>query len=46
MLVIAAGIEAFWSPRVLPLALKLSVGGALWTLVALWLSLAGRAHGD
>jgi uncharacterized membrane protein SpoIIM required for sporulation len=46
MLVVAAGIEAFWSPRLLPRALKLSVGGVLWALVALWLSLAGRGRGD
>jgi uncharacterized membrane protein SpoIIM required for sporulation len=46
MLVIAAGVEAFWSPRLLPRALKLSVGGVLWALVVLWLSLAGRASGD
>lgn len=42
MLVIAALIEAFWSPAPLPASLKYSVGGALWLLVALYLTLSGR----
>ena len=46
MLVIAAGIEAFWSPRRLPAALKFGVGASLWLLVATWLGVAGRVSGD
>lgn len=46
MLLAAAGIEAFWSPRQLAPYVKYAVGAALWLLVALWLALAGRAHGD
>ena len=46
MLVIAAGIEAFWSPRRLPAELKYAVGAALWLLVALWLGTAGRSRAD
>jgi len=46
MLVIAAGIEAFWSPRLVPAQWKYAVGAALWLLVALWLGLAGRARAD
>lgn len=46
MLVIAAGIEAFWSPRRLPHALKYGVGAGLWLLVATWLGVAGRVSGD
>lgn len=42
MLVIAAIIEAFWSPASIPQAVKYSVGGALWVLVALYLGTAGR----
>lgn len=30
---IAAGFEAFWSPRVLPPSFKFVVGGAMWVLV-------------
>lgn len=30
MLVIAAGLEAFWSPRDFPVAVKYSVGAVLW----------------
>jgi len=46
MLLVAAGIEAFWSPRLLPARVKFGVGAMLWALVALWLGLAGRAGGD
>jgi uncharacterized membrane protein SpoIIM required for sporulation len=46
MLLAAAGIEAFWSPRPLGPYVKYGVGAALWLLVALWLALAGRAHAD
>ena len=46
MLVIAAGIEAFWSPRQLPVAVKFAVGAGLWLLVALWLGTAGRSRAD
>jgi uncharacterized membrane protein SpoIIM required for sporulation len=46
MLVVAAGIEAFWSPRALPAQAKYAVGAALWVLVALWLGSAGRSRAD
>jgi uncharacterized membrane protein SpoIIM required for sporulation len=46
MLVIAAGFEAFWSPRVLPLQVKYAVGASLWGVVALWLGTAGGRVGD
>lgn len=46
MLVMAAGIEAFWSPRLLPPELKYGVGAGLWGVVATWLGLAGRAVGS
>jgi uncharacterized membrane protein SpoIIM required for sporulation len=46
MLTIAAGLEAFWSPRVLPVTVKYSAGASLWLVVALWLGLAGRSSGD
>jgi uncharacterized membrane protein SpoIIM required for sporulation len=45
MLTIAAGIEAFWSPRLLPAAVKYSVGAGLWITVAAWLGVAGRVSG-
>lgn len=45
-LLIAAFIEAFWSSSaVVPSWLKYVVGGALWTAVISYLSLAGRTHG-
>jgi uncharacterized membrane protein SpoIIM required for sporulation len=46
MLLIAAGVEAFWSPRLLPAAVKYAVGATLWGLVALWLGAAGRSVAD
>ena len=43
MLLLAAAIEAFWSPRTfLPPAVKYAIGGALWLLVVLYFSFAGR----
>lgn len=44
MLLIAAMIEAFWSPSSIPAQVKYAVGGSLWLLVFLYLSLAGRDH--
>ncbi|HUQ72197.1 MAG TPA: stage II sporulation protein M [Planctomycetaceae bacterium] len=41
MLVIAALIEAFWSPAPIPATVKYTVGGLLWCLVALYLLLSG-----
>ncbi len=46
MLVIAAGIEAFWSARPLPVGLKFAVGVALWLLVGGWLAFSGRRRAD
>jgi uncharacterized membrane protein SpoIIM required for sporulation len=46
MLLIAAAIEAFWSPRLFPAPIKYAVGASLWGLVALWLLAAGRARAD
>lgn len=42
MLVIAALIEAFWSPAPIPAMWKYTVGSGLWLLVAVYLGLAGR----
>jgi uncharacterized membrane protein SpoIIM required for sporulation len=42
MLVVAAGVEGFWSPSALPAPVKWAVSGVLITLVTLYLSLAGR----
>lgn len=44
MLVVAAAIEGFWSPRVLPLLLKACVGITNWLLVLGYLLFAGRRH--
>lgn len=46
MLVIAAFIEAFWSPSTAPARTKFLVGGLLWLLVGMYLGLAGRGHGS
>jgi len=46
MLVIAASIEAFWSPRLLPAPVKYGVGASLWGLVGAWLGFAGRVSGN
>ena len=42
MLVIAALLEAFWSPSPLPPKVKFSVGGGLWLLVFLYFAFVGR----
>ncbi len=42
MLMIAALVEAFWSPAAIPALYKYLVGGMLWVLVALYLSVVGR----
>lgn len=43
-LVLAAGIEAFWSSRPLAPAVKYSVGGGIAVLVLLYILLAGRSR--
>jgi len=42
MLVVAAVIEAFWSPRALPPAVKYGAGVFLWILVLVYLAFSGR----
>jgi uncharacterized membrane protein SpoIIM required for sporulation len=42
MLLIAASIEGFWSGSVVPAVVKRAVGGALFVLVILYLTLVGR----
>ena len=43
MLLIAAGIEAFWSPRTfLPPEVKYALGGVMWLLLLLYFVFAGR----
>ncbi len=42
MLLIAALLEAFWSPTAIPPIIKYTVGTILWALVALYLLLVGR----
>jgi len=42
MLLIAAGLEGYWSPSSLPPQLKWAASGVFSTLVVLWLSLGGR----
>ncbi|MCH7687418.1 MAG: stage II sporulation protein M [Planctomycetes bacterium] len=44
MLMIAAVIEAFWSPSGVPSIWKYLVGTGLWLLVILYLALAGRGQ--
>jgi uncharacterized membrane protein SpoIIM required for sporulation len=44
MLVVAALIEAFWSPAAIPAVLKYVVGTGLWTAVFLYLALSGRGR--
>jgi uncharacterized membrane protein SpoIIM required for sporulation len=44
MLLIAASIEAFWSPRQFAPGLKYAVGIANWLLVAAYFIFAGRSH--
>ncbi|MBI1349469.1 stage II sporulation protein M [bacterium] len=41
MLMVAALIEAFWSPSPIPAMVKYVVGGCLWLLVAMYLGLSG-----
>ena len=43
MLLLAAAVEAFWSPRTfLPPPVKYAVGGALWLFLLLYFGFAGR----
>lgn len=44
MLFIAAILEAFWSPRVYPVSVKLTVGGVLLVLLILYFTFAGRRN--
>lgn len=43
MLVVAAGIEGFWSPSKAPFAVKIVVGVLLWAFVIGYLGFAGRS---
>ncbi len=45
MLLVAAGIEAFWSPSAVPTVVKRAVGGGFFVLVVLYVLLAGRERG-
>lgn len=45
LLLLAATIEAFWSPRALPASVKYGVGGVMWLLVLGYLWRGGR-HGS
>ncbi|MGD1991487.1 MAG: stage II sporulation protein M, partial [Chromatiales bacterium] len=42
MFFIAALIEAFWSPLVLPAGIKFAIGAFLWVLVFSYLFFTGR----
>ena len=44
MLVLAAFIEAFWSPSATPAVVKYSVAGILWVLVAAYLGFSGKGR--
>jgi hypothetical protein len=45
MLVLAAAIEAFWSPRTeIPPAVKYTVGTALWLVTLAYFALMGRGR--
>lgn len=44
MLLMAAGIEAFWSASSTPREIKLAVGGSLFLLVVAYILLAGRGE--
>lgn len=44
LLVLAAFIEAFWSPRDLEPAIKYGVGGACWLALYLYIFFGGRQH--
>lgn len=46
MLMVAALIEAFWSPSGVPNGVKYAVGAALWMLVFVYLGLSGRWEKD
>ncbi len=46
MLLIAAGIEAFWSPRTfVPPTAKYAVGAAMWILLLTYFAFGGRTRG-
>ena len=45
MLILAAMVEAFWSPAPFPAQIKYAVGIGGWVAVALYFWLAGRSHG-
>ena len=43
MLFLAAGVEAFWSPRTfLPPVVKYAIGVLLWVVLLLYFAFAGR----
>ncbi|MBL8612127.1 MAG: stage II sporulation protein M [Myxococcales bacterium] len=44
MLLVAAGIEAFWSPSAVPSGIKRAVGGGFFVLVVLYVLVAGRGE--
>ena len=44
MLLMAAGIEGFWSASSTPRVVKLAIGGTLFVLVALYILFAGRGQ--
>jgi uncharacterized membrane protein SpoIIM required for sporulation len=44
MTALAAVIEGFWSPSSVPTIIKYWVGGALWVVVAVYLTFAGRSR--
>lgn len=46
MLMIAALIEAFWSPAPIPSIVKYAVGALLWVVVIAYLGFAGRGEAD
>ena len=46
MLVIAAFLEAFWSPLPIDAASKYAVGGILWLAVIGYFVFAGRGDGS
>lgn len=46
MLIIAAFLEAFWSPSTAPATVKLVAGGVLWGYVSFYFLVAGRSHGS
>ena len=46
MITFAAVIEAYWSPRDLPLGLKIFVGLTVWALFIAYFAFAGRNKRD